>query len=67
MHSLALTEDGAVWMWGEPWGDFALAVERNPTKVSWFGIRLTLWLHESLGMNFPSVAIGIRYVSLLPA
>ena len=25
-HSLALTEDGHVWTWGEPWGDFSLEV-----------------------------------------
>mmetsp|Transcript_13602 Transcript_13602/g.29116 ORF Transcript_13602/g.29116 Transcript_13602/m.29116 type:complete len:631 (-) Transcript_13602:438-2330(-) len=34
MHTLALTETGEVWTWGEPWGDFAMKVERNPRPVS---------------------------------
>lgn len=33
MHSLALTEDGDVWTWGEPWGDFSLSQEKTPRKV----------------------------------
>lgn len=33
MHSLALTEDGEVWTWGEPWGDFSMKVERTPHRV----------------------------------
>lgn len=33
MHSLALTDAGTVWTWGEPWGDFALKVERHPRQV----------------------------------
>eukprot|EP00798_Chlamydomonas_sp_ICE-L_P002659 gene2659-17125_t len=27
MHSLALAENGDVWTWGEPWGDFSMTVE----------------------------------------
>ena len=33
MHSLALTEAGDVWMWGENWGDFAFKVDRQPRPV----------------------------------
>ncbi|KAG1674128.1 hypothetical protein FOA52_015758 [Chlamydomonas sp. UWO 241] len=33
MHSLALTETGEVWTWGEPWGDFSFRVEREPRPV----------------------------------
>jgi hypothetical protein len=33
MHSLALTEGGEVWTWGEPWGDFSLYLDRNPRQV----------------------------------
>lgn len=33
MHSLALTEDGQVWVWGEPWGDFSMVLERAPRPV----------------------------------
>ncbi len=42
MHSLALTEAGDVWMWGEPWGDFSLKVERTPRPVGFRG--LGLWV-----------------------
>lgn len=34
MYSLALSETGEVWTWGEPWGDFSLKVERHPRPVS---------------------------------
>ncbi|KAF5827001.1 regulator of chromosome condensation 1/beta-lactamase-inhibitor protein II [Dunaliella salina] len=33
MHSLVLTEGGEVLMWGEPWGDFSLYLDRLPRKV----------------------------------
>lgn len=33
MHSLALTADGEVWTWGEPWGEFKLEKEKNPRPV----------------------------------
>eukprot|EP00197_Chlamydomonas_leiostraca_P014556 CAMPEP_0202864320 /NCGR_PEP_ID=MMETSP1391-20130828/4611_1 /ASSEMBLY_ACC=CAM_ASM_000867 /TAXON_ID=1034604 /ORGANISM="Chlamydomonas leiostraca, Strain SAG 11-49" /LENGTH=825 /DNA_ID=CAMNT_0049544055 /DNA_START=66 /DNA_END=2539 /DNA_ORIENTATION=+ len=33
MHSLALTETGEVWTWGEPWGDFSMRIERTPLPV----------------------------------
>ena len=33
MHSLALTEGGEVWMWGEPWGDFSLDATQEPRRV----------------------------------
>lgn len=34
MHSLALTEEGTVWTWGEPWGEFHMVVDRSPRPVS---------------------------------
>ncbi|KAK9811056.1 hypothetical protein WJX73_009758 [Symbiochloris irregularis] len=33
MHSCVLTEDGKVWMWGEPWGEFKVKVDRHPRPV----------------------------------
>ena len=30
MHSVALTDSGQIWMWGEPWGDFSMTVNREP-------------------------------------
>lgn len=33
MHSIALTTDGEVLMWGERWGDFSLVVQRCPRKL----------------------------------
>ena len=33
MHSLALTESGELWTWGEPWGEFGMLVERHPRPV----------------------------------
>lgn len=33
MHSLALTANGEVWTWGEPWGEFKLEKEKNPRPV----------------------------------
>ena len=32
-HSAALTEDGCVWTWGEPWGDFSVVMSRAPRPV----------------------------------
>lgn len=36
MHSLALTTSGELWTWGEPWGDFALNVQRSPRRLEGF-------------------------------
>ena len=33
MHSLALTEDGQLWTWGEPWGSFSMTIDRRPRRV----------------------------------
>jgi alpha-tubulin suppressor-like RCC1 family protein len=33
MNSVVLTEGGEVWTWGEPWGEFALELQRAPRKV----------------------------------
>mmetsp|Transcript_2873 Transcript_2873/g.7350 ORF Transcript_2873/g.7350 Transcript_2873/m.7350 type:complete len:538 (+) Transcript_2873:196-1809(+) len=33
MHSIALTAEGEVLMWGERWGDFSLVVQRCPRKL----------------------------------
>lgn len=33
MHSLALTESGQIWMWGEPWGDFSMTIDRSPRRI----------------------------------
>lgn len=33
MHSVALTDTGHIWMWGEPWGDFSMTVNREPRRL----------------------------------
>lgn len=33
MHSLALTEDGQLWTWGEPWGSYSMTIDRRPRRV----------------------------------
>jgi hypothetical protein len=33
MHSLALTTAGHLWMWGEPWGDFSMTIDRSPRRI----------------------------------
>lgn len=33
MHSLALTEDGQLWTWGEPWGSFFMTIDRTPRRI----------------------------------
>jgi alpha-tubulin suppressor-like RCC1 family protein len=33
MHSLALTEDGQIWQWGEPWGAFSMTIDRTPRRI----------------------------------
>lgn len=33
MNSVVLTDRGDVWTWGEPWGEFALELQRAPRKV----------------------------------
>jgi alpha-tubulin suppressor-like RCC1 family protein len=33
MNSVVLTAGGEVWTWGEPWGDFAMELQRTPRKV----------------------------------
>lgn len=36
MSSVLLTDDGDVWTWGEPWGDFSIDMSREPRKVRAF-------------------------------
>ncbi len=33
MHSLALTEDGSLYAFGEPWGSFSMTIDRRPHRV----------------------------------
>eukprot|EP00890_Picochlorum_soloecismus_P003284 jgi/Picsp_1/3957/NSC_01469-R1_ran gtpase binding len=33
MHSVALTENGQIWTWGEQWGDFSMTINRNPRRI----------------------------------
>ncbi|GAB4819656.1 hypothetical protein N2152v2_006702 [Parachlorella kessleri] len=37
MHSLALTEAGEIWQWGEPWGDFSVRIDRGPRRLDCTG------------------------------
>jgi len=30
---VVLTDAGEVWTWGEPWGEFAMDIQRAPKKV----------------------------------
>ena len=38
MHSVALTTEGQVWQWGEPWGDFSMEVNRAPRCLEVSGV-----------------------------
>lgn len=33
MHSVALSEVGEIWQWGEPWGEFEMTVHREPRRL----------------------------------
>lgn len=33
MHSLALTDEGNVYSWGERWGEFSLKIDSSPRLV----------------------------------
>ncbi len=33
MHSVALSEAGHIWQWGEPWGEFEMTVHREPRRL----------------------------------
>ncbi|KAL4428032.1 hypothetical protein ABPG75_002121 [Micractinium tetrahymenae] len=37
MHSLALTAEGQLIMWGEPWGDFSMTINRAPRRIDTTG------------------------------
>ncbi len=34
MHSVALSEAGHIWQWGEPWGEFEMTVHREPRRLN---------------------------------
>lgn len=33
MHSVALSDTGHIWQWGEPWGEFEMTVHREPRRL----------------------------------
>lgn len=52
MHSVALTDTGEVWQWGEPWGDFSTDVNRSPRKLVASGIvSITSGAFHNLALN----------------
>lgn len=52
MHSVALTDTGEVWQWGEPWGDFSIEVNRSPRKLVTRGIvSITSGAFHNLALN----------------
>lgn len=53
MHSLALTEDGEVWMWGEPWGDFSMTINRSPRRIDATGgfVRIACGAFHNLALD----------------
>lgn len=51
MHSLALAEDGSVWTWGEPWGDFSMNLTQRIKRVSRAGTESRAWRLEHSAMD----------------
>lgn len=53
MHSLALTESGEIWMWGEPWGDFSMTIDRRPRRIDITGdfVRIVCGAFHNLALN----------------
>jgi len=53
MHSLALTESGEIWMWGEPWGDFSMTIDRRPRRIDTTGdfVRIVCGAFHNLALN----------------
>jgi hypothetical protein len=56
MHSLALTDGGAIFQWGEPWGDFSITLDRSPRRVDAPGgggpfVRLAAGAFHSLALT----------------
>lgn len=58
MHSLALTEDGQIWMWGEPWGDFSMTIDRTPRRVTVEGhfVGIACGAFHNLALNSEVIA-----------
>jgi hypothetical protein len=52
---VVLTEGGEVWTWGEPWGEFALELQRAPRKVR------SNALHHSACSTEPGVVTSSRF------
>jgi alpha-tubulin suppressor-like RCC1 family protein len=53
MNSVVLTEGGEVWTWGEPWGEFALELQRAPRKVNNSALHyMHVTLHYMLNQEF---------------
>lgn len=53
MHSLALTEDGQIWCFGEPWGDFSMHLDRRPRRIDaseWF-VDVSCGAFHNLALN----------------
>lgn len=53
MSSLVLTEDGQLWQWGEPWGDFSMVIDRKPRRIDSTGdfIRVACGAFHNLAIN----------------
>ena len=53
MHSLALTEGGALFMWGEPWGDFSVTLDRSPRRIDATGgfVSIACGAFHNLALN----------------
>ena len=57
MHSVALSESGEVWQWGEPWGEFEMTVNREPRRLRMRGMPQTA-AAATAGERFVRVACG---------
>jgi hypothetical protein len=63
MHSLALTESGEIYMWGEPWGDFSVTIDRRPRRMDTTGdfVAIAAGAFHNLALNAQVVAAAGAY------
>ena len=53
MHSVALTENGQIWTWGEQWGDFSMTINRDPRRIDETGdfVRVSCGAFHNLALT----------------
>lgn len=56
MNSVVLTDSGEVWTWGEPWGEFALELQRAPRKARCCTAAVLVFLVQYAAVCAPPVS-----------